>query len=516
VSTRPEPVASAELPRSLWFEGVPETDHPVARGALTADVAVVGAGITGLLVAYALVRAGAQVMVVEGRRVGSGATGHTSAKLSSLHGLLYDRLERRLGRERAAAHGAANEHGIAVIAEIADELGLECDLRRRDNYTYAPGPTDLEAVQREAETAQRLGMPAEFVADVPLPLDVAGGVRFRDQAEFHPQKFLVGLADWLSRNGCSVFEQSRVVGVHQGSPCEVRTSNATIAAGQVIVATHLPILDRGAFFARSHPERSYVVAMPLRGGLPEGMFLSSERPAHSLRAHPHAAGELLLVGGESHKVGQGGPTMPRYERLAAWGARHFEVGPPEYRWSAQDHMSADGLPMIGRLWPLSDRILTATGYGKWGLAQAAAAAHVLRDLALGRDDQPWSDLYDPNRLRVRSGLQSLVKENVNVAERFVLDRVTRRAPADAPLAAGEGRVVSHRGRQVALARDDAGDLHAVSARCTHLGCIVAYNDAERSWDCPCHGSRFGVDGSVLEGPAVGPLPRVPAPGGSSA
>jgi nitrite reductase/ring-hydroxylating ferredoxin subunit len=228
---------------------------------------------------------------------------------------------------------------------------------------------------------------------------------------------------------------------------------------------------------------------------------------HSLRTHPHANGELLLVGGESHKVGQGGPTMARYERLAAWAARRFDVGPPQYRWSAQDHMPAHGLPMIGRLWPLSDRILTATGYRKWGLAQAAAAADVLRDLVLGRD-HPWSGVYDPNRLRVRSGLPSLVKENANVVEHFVLDRVLRRAPADAPLALGEGTVVSHHGRQVALARDDAGELHAVSARCTHLGCIVAYNDAQRSWDCPCHGSRFGIDGGVLEGPAVRPLPPV--------
>jgi glycine/D-amino acid oxidase-like deaminating enzyme len=501
--------AAAARREPLWFADAARTDHPPARGKLTADVAVLGAGITGLLVAYALRRAGASVVVLEARGVGSGATGHTSAKLTSLHGLAYAELVRRAGRERAAAHAAANERGIAAIEEIVQALDLECDLRRRDNYTYTPDRDGLEDVEREADVAHELGLAAEFTKEVPLPVSAAGAVRVRDQAEFHPQKFLVGMAAWLSEHGCAVHERSRALSVDQGSPCTVRTFEASVEAGHVVVATHLPMLDRGLFFARSHPERSYVVALPLRGPGPDGMFLSTEQPARSIRTHPHAGEELLLVGGEGHKVGQGGPTEPRYERLVGWAGRHFDVGAPRFRWSAQDHLPADGLPMIGRLWPLSDRLLTATGYGKWGLAQSAAAAEILRDQVLGRD-HPWSAVYDPNRIALR-GATELIKENANVAERFVLDRVRRRAPAAGPLAPGEGRVVSHRGRQVALARDDAGHAHAVSARCTHLGCIVSYNDAERSWDCPCHGSRFAVDGDVLEGPAVRPLAPVEPP-----
>ena len=245
---------------------------------------------------------------------------------------------------------------------------------------------------------------------------------------------------------------------------------ATVTCGHVVIATHLPILDRGLYFARSHPQRSYVLLAKLRGEPPAGMYLSDESPAHSLRSVPTEEGELLMAGGESHKTGQS-DASERYAALERWAREHFDVVSIEHSWATQDHMPADGLPMIGKLWPFSDRLLTATALRKWGLAIGAEAGAILTDLVLGRENE-WAETFDPWRLGPPATAVELAKENANVAAHFVGDRVSKRG----------------------------------NPRCTHLGCLLDWNTAERTWDCPCHGSRFGVDGEVLEGPAVNPLP----------
>jgi glycine/D-amino acid oxidase-like deaminating enzyme/nitrite reductase/ring-hydroxylating ferredoxin subunit len=490
---------------SLWTATAPAPERPRLRGVYQADVAVLGAGISGLLCAVRLQEAGVDVAVLEAGRVGGGATGHTTAKLSSLHGLQFSELARRHGDEAAARHGAANQDGLARLARLVEDWDVDCDWRRRDNYTYAEAGADARPVEEEAEVARRLGLPGEFTAQTPLPFPVAGAVRFTGQAEFHPRKFLAAVAERFVAQGGRLWEHSPVQSVDDGRPCEVRTPAGALRAGHVVVATGAPILDRGLYFARTHPERSYALAFEPAGPPPEGMFLSTANPAHTIRAHDLGDRELLIVGGESHKVGQGGDTAARYRRLIAWAQERFGTGDPRCRWSTQDYMPIDGLPYIGRLWPFSGRLFVATGYRKWGLAQASVAADILGDAVLGEDNQ-WADLYDPGRSKPRAGAADFVKENANSGLHFFADRLTRRARASTPLSPGEGRVVSSRGRQIAVSRDDDGREHAVSARCTHLGCIVAWNSGERSWDCPCHGSRFARNGTVLMGPAVRPLP----------
>jgi Rieske Fe-S protein len=273
------------------------------------------------------------------------------------------------------------------------------------------------------------------------------------------------------------------------------------------VATHMPFLDRGFWFARCHPERSYVVAVTLEGKPPQGMYLSTESPSHSLRSQPYKRGrELFLVGGESHKTGQS-DEVERYEQLEAWGREHFDVASVEYRWATQDQMPVDGVPFIGPVDPLSANVYVATGFRKWGLAMGAAAGELLAALADGRE-HPWAEVFDTSRLRPRASVASFVKENLDVALRFFGDRVAKRGGAES-IERGEGRVVGAGLGQRAVYRDEDGTLHALSARCTHLGCIVNWNSAERTWDCPCHGSRFGASGEVIMGPAVRPLERRP-------
>jgi glycine/D-amino acid oxidase-like deaminating enzyme/nitrite reductase/ring-hydroxylating ferredoxin subunit len=496
---------------SLWTATAPGRRYPPLSGDVAVDVAVVGAGITGLCTAALLRREGAEVAVVEQRRIAAGATGHTTAKLSSLHGLVYARLASQLGGEMAAAYGEANEWGLETIGSMAQERGIECDFRRRPNYTYAWSEDERSRLEAEVEAARAAGLPASYVEKVPLPFPVAGAVRFDRQAEFHPVKFAHGLARALAADGVRLYERTRARRLHDGEPCRVDTDRGRVTADHVVVANHFPFPDRGLFFARMHPERSYSIAARIEGPPPPGMFISASSPTRSIRAHPVDREELLLVGGEGHKVGQGGSTAPRYARLEAFAREHFTVRSVDYRWSTQDSMPADGVPFVGRLTPWSGRSYTATGFRKWGLTMGAASARILADAIVGREN-PWSAVFDPGRLNARASARDLVVENANVGYHFLVDRMTKRGSASSPLRPGEGRVVSHRGRQVAVSADSRGRRRAVSARCPHLGCIVTWNDAERSWDCPCHGSRFAPDGGVLEGPAVDPLERREVPG----
>ncbi len=469
---------------SIWLEA-DAPSFPRLDGDISADVAVLGGGIVGVTTAWLLHEAGARVVLIDANRIGHGVTGHTTAKVSSQHGLIYARLREQHGAEAAAAYGAANE---AALDWIAAHAGDHSDFRRRASYAYVT--SDRSQVEDEARAAAAAGLPATLVDDVPLPYPVAGAVRFDDQAEFHPLKYLYALA----RDLPEVYEHTHAVQVGE----RVRTPGGAIDAEHTIVATHFPFPDRSLAFARAHPQRSYAIVCRIAGDPPEGMFISGDSPTRSVRA----VGDLLLVGGEGHRTGTGGDTEARYAALEAFAREHWDVRAVEHRWSSQDNVTVDGLPFVGRMTPFEDRVLMATGFAKWGMTGGTAAALLLADLVLGREN-PYASLLNPNRLNLRTAAPKLVKDNAVTGIRFLADRVKHpgRRPIE-ELAPGEGDIVRLKGEKVAGYRDEDGTLHAVSTVCTHLGCQVNFNQAERSWDCPCHGSRYAVDGSVLQGPAV--------------
>jgi glycine/D-amino acid oxidase-like deaminating enzyme/nitrite reductase/ring-hydroxylating ferredoxin subunit len=490
---------------SVWLETAPAARAFGALEAnLTADVCVVGEGIVGVTTALLLHEAGARVVLVEADRIGSGVTGHTTAKVTSQHGLIYAKLARRLGADAARMYGAANEAALAWIAVRVAEDGIECDFRRRDAYVYASDSAMRRAVEAEARAATAAGLPAALVERTELPYPVAAAVRFADQAEFHPIKYLRALAAQLPAD--RVFERTRVVQAGE----VVRAPGGRISAERVVVATHYPFTDRSLAFMRVHPERSYAIVCRIAGEPPDGMFISAGSPTRSVRAVPVDGEELLLIGGQGHRTGTGGDTSERYARLKAFAREHWDVRSVAYRWSAQDNITLDGVPYVGPLTPLEDRALMATGFAKWGMTGGTAAALILADRLLGRPNE-WAALFNPNRLNARrAAARRLIQENALAGLRFVGDRLSK--PGQRPiddLAAGEGGIVHHDGGKLAGYRGEDGRLIAVSPTCSHLGCQVNWNRAERSWDCPCHGSRFGVDGRVLQGPAVHPLERKP-------
>jgi glycine/D-amino acid oxidase-like deaminating enzyme/nitrite reductase/ring-hydroxylating ferredoxin subunit len=498
---------------SLWIATTPDTGYPPLEGPARVDVAVLGGGITGITTALLLKRAGLRVGVVEMDRVGAGVTGYTTAKVTSAHGLIYADLRSSFGDDGARAYAEANQAALERVAAWVRDEGIDCDLRRRPAFTYAPDPADVSKIEREVEAGQATGLPVSYTEDVPLPFPTAAAIRYEAQAEFHPRRYLLALADLIPGEGSHVWERTRALRVSEGGPCRVECGAGAVEADHVVVATHYPFLDRAAFFARVSPERSYVLAARITGEPPPGMFLSTESPAHSVRAHPHEGRELLLVGGESHKTGQTESTVERYRRLELWARERFGVEGIDYTWSTQDGMPADGVPYVGKLTPIAKRVWVATAFHKWGMTNGTAAAMIIADGILGRPNA-WAETFDSNRFKPKAAAGKLVKENVNVGVQLARDYAAAVRPRSLEdLERGEGAIVTVDGERAAAFRDRDGAVRAVSPVCTHLGCLVRFNDAERSWDCPCHGSRFDLDGRVIQGPAVKDLEprRVPAP-----
>jgi glycine/D-amino acid oxidase-like deaminating enzyme/nitrite reductase/ring-hydroxylating ferredoxin subunit len=499
---------------SLWVATTPVTDFPSLSGEVEVDVAVIGAGITGLSVATLLKRSGVRVAVIEAGHVASGATGYTTAKVTSLHGLTYRHLLNAAGEAQTRQYADANQAAVAQVARVVDELAIDCDFRRAEAVTYTEDPTRVGDIEAEVTAAQQVGLPAGFTQSTDLPYPIAGAIRLPDQAMFHPRKYCLALAAAIPGGGSYLFEQTRAIDVTSGPPCEVVTERGRVRAAHVVLATQIPFLDRGGFFARTHPSRSYALAGRVEGSVPEGMYLSVDTPTRSVRPH-HADGEtFVIIGGEGHKVGQDTDTRHRHEALEGWARDRFHLHSIDYRWSAQDYMPVDDVPYIGRLTPNDERIFVATGFKKWGMTTGTIAGMILAELIMGRPS-PWAEVFDSTRMDVRRSAQQFITENLNVAKRFVGDRVDLvTAPEVSALARGHGGVVEVNGEKVAAFRDDDGALHAVSPHCSHMGCVVTWNTAERTWDCPCHGSRYDIAGRAIQGPTVKDLESKSLPSAS--
>ncbi|MFP5345775.1 MAG: FAD-dependent oxidoreductase [Actinomycetes bacterium] len=473
-----------------------------------ADVLVLGGGIFGMTTALLLQREGRRVAVVEAGRVGHGVTTQSTVKVTVGHATAYSEIRHRLGEQAAAAYAAANSAGMLEILDLAQDLGIDCDLELGPHVVYTTDKKSVSRLTDEAELLSRLGVPARLTDDVPLPFPVERALAFERQAQFHPAKYLVGLAQAFVAEGGVVLEDVTALDVDESDVCTVATSRGDLRARDVVVATHYPILNRGMQFARLQPFRSYGVAGVLADGARAGMTISIDSPTHSTRTAELDGERLLVVVGESHQVGHVSDTDARWAALERWATDEFGVIDFRYRWSTQDVSSLDGVPYAGRITPGSEHVYTATGFGGWGMTNGTASALLVRDLLLGRKNR-WAQTFDANRLGLPGTAPKLVAQNLDVARLWVKGRLAGSRPGDpADLEPGDAAVLNVKGKLTAAHRDQHGVLHTVSAVCTHLGCTVSWNDGEASWDCPCHGSRFGPDGQVRHGPAVRPLEPV--------
>jgi glycine/D-amino acid oxidase-like deaminating enzyme/nitrite reductase/ring-hydroxylating ferredoxin subunit len=491
--------------RSLWSATAEIDDFPALDGDIDVDVAVVGAGITGVTVAHLLKQEGKSVALLDMRRIGLGTTGHTTAKLTVGHSLVYAKLSSSHGSDAARLYAESNREAISQMDTLAADLRIDCDWEPASNYVYTESSGRLDQLEEELEAMRSAGILAEMTRETDLPFPVAGAIRVDDQAQFHPLKYLAGLVARISGDGSHVFEQTRATGVKSGETATVETSSGRVLAKHVVVATQLPFLDRGLFFAKAHPQKSFAVSAEVaEARAPRGMYISIDEPTRSIRSAPSdEANRHLIVGGESRRPGDENDEGA-YRALEEFLHAEFDIA-SKLHWSAHDYVPADGLPYIGRLRRGNERLHVATGFAKWGLTKATIAARIITDAIVGRSN-PWATLYDTRRWAPRASAKSLAAENGRVARRFAADRLRPRS-AMKELAPGEGAVIWVGLRHQAVYRDESGNTHVLTARCPHLGCLVAWSEGDKAWECPCHGSRFTAEGRLLQGPATTGLVR---------
>jgi glycine/D-amino acid oxidase-like deaminating enzyme/nitrite reductase/ring-hydroxylating ferredoxin subunit len=473
----------------------------------TVDVAIVGGGIVGLAAAH-LLAGRLRVTVLEGARIGHQATGRSTAKVTSQHGPVYRQMVDDIGEDGARAYGLANERALEWIVNMSGGRA-----ERADAYVYADSRRAGEELREEAEVARRLGLPASFVADAGIPLENHGALVFTGQAQINPFVFLGDLATALEGRA-EVYEHTRIVEIEHGAPCILRTAHGrTIRARWVIVATQIPTIGEGNFFAKVYPHAHAVIAARIGAAdVPDGMYISADQPTRSFRRAQVGGVDYIVATGGSYRPGEREAQARDFAALEQFILDHFGIGTVDYRWTNEDFRPMDRLPFVGPATSKSPELLVATGFNAWGLTTGVAAAQILAERVQGRE-HPLAPFLDATRLRPLKGGAAFIAGNVEAGVQMTKDRVlkTRIEELDG-IKAGEGGVVKHEGRQVAVSRDAAGNVTAVSAICTHLGCVVAWNPVERTWDCACHGSRFSARGEVLAGPAVKPLEAVSFPG----
>jgi glycine/D-amino acid oxidase-like deaminating enzyme/nitrite reductase/ring-hydroxylating ferredoxin subunit len=492
-------------PKSFWLDTTSQPNYPTLNEDLKVDVAIIGGGFVGISTAYLLSQLGVKTAVFEANRILQGTTGHTTAKVTSQHGLIYSKISSQMNVELAKQYADANEAASKMIERIASENGIACDYTRESAYVYTLQDENVERIAEEVKTANSLGIKANYIEKIPLDFPIKAAVRFDDQAKFHPRKFLLPLAEIVTRNNCRIYEQSKIVKLEESNEITLITDQGKrIKAERVVIASHYPCLNKpGFYFARIYTDRSYVIAIKAKEKYPGGMYITAEDPSRSLRSQRSDTGELIFVGGEHHKTGQGKDTKLYYEALIEFAKEKFTVEDIPYRWSAQDCMTLDNIPYVGQFTKKSPKIYVATGFGKWGMTNSMASAMLLSDLII-KGNSPFQEVYSPARKTTLASIGTLVSQNANVAKELIESKGS--IPTNnIEIKPGEGKVILSDGQKTGAFRDDQGILHIVDTTCTHMGCELQWNSAERSWDCPCHGSRFNYEGDIIEGPAVKPL-----------
>ncbi len=488
---------------SLWQDTV--NDYSPVNGwerEKVYDVLIVGAGITGLTTGLKLQQGGKQCLIAEAHSLGFGTTGGTTAHLNTLLDAMYDQVESDFGEEGARLLHEAARGAIIQIADYVERFGIDCGFSYQPGYLLAQDQKEADRLQKLVEASERAGATVNYSDTVPVPLPFVKAARYEDQAQFHATRYLDGLARAYEDAGGVLLYNAAVSKVEKESDVfSVECSLGTIKAKALVYATHLPQGINILHF-RCAPYRSYAMAFTLTGdGYPEGLAYDMKDPYHYFRSQEVDGRRYLIVGGFDHKTGHNDNTDRCFDQLEAYVRGLYDVEAVAYRWSSQYYTSADGLPYIGQLPGAEEEVYTGTGYDGNGMIHGTLAGQVISDLILGRPN-PYAYLLRPGRIKPIAGFAEFVKENLDVVSQFIGKRFSyEKISTLSELAPGQATLADWEGKKVALYKDEKGKVFAVDPVCPHAKCIVGWNSAERSWDCPCHGARYTPQGEMITGPA---------------
>lgn len=497
-------------PEPYWRDSVQLPSFDRLTEDQDADVVIVGGGITGITAAYLLVKEGYQVVLLEASNILNGTTGHTTAKITAQHGLIYDEFIQHFGEDKARQYYEANMDALRFIQQTVTDHDIDCDYTEEDAYIYTNSDRYVDKIHKEAQAYHELGIDGGTVSQMPLDVQMKTAIVMKQQAQFHPLKYLAHLVQEITQAGGKIYEHTTAVDAddQDEQPTVITREGHKIKGDYVLSCSHYPFNDvRGFYFTRLTPNRSYIIGIEAQRDFPGGMYITAEEPTRSLRSVTIDGKPMVLVVGESHKTGQGVDMIQHYEALESFAEQTLGIKNFKYRWSAQDLTTLDKIPYIG---PFTDRhpnLLVATGYRKWGMTGGTAAAMLMRDIVMDKDSS-YKELFSPSRFQADPSLKKFLKQNADVAGHLIKGKFEPAAKKLDDLSVDDGAVVIHQGRRIGAYKDHDRELHTVDTTCTHMGCEVEWNHGDRTWDCPCHGSRFSIKGEVIEGPAEQPLQQI--------
>ncbi|EDT70178.1 FAD-dependent oxidoreductase [Clostridium perfringens] len=472
--------------KSVWSESCKFRKREALNKDIKTDVLVIGAGIAGILTAYMLKQKGRDVVLIDAAEIASGNTKNTTAKITSQHDLIYSKLISEFGEEKARQYAKANELAIKKYKEIIEYKRIECDFEEKPAYVYSLNEVDV--LKEEVEAAKNLGIDAEFVQEANLPFKINGAVKFNNQAQFNPLKFLKGISNELV-----IYENTRALEIKENL---VVTSGGNITANNIVVATHYPIMNApGYYFMKMHQERSYVLALENTSEI-DGMYIDLNKEGYSFRTYNN----LLLLGGISHRTGEnedGGS----YDELRKVAKKLYPKAKEKYYWSAQDCMTIDGIPYIGRYSSETPNIYVATGFNKWGMTSSMVSAMIISDMILEKEND-FSEIFSPRRFDLSLSINNIANDLIETAKNFIAQKVSIPSSEIEHIKNGHGGIIEYNGEKVGVYKNKEGKEFFVSTKCTHLGCQLSWNADELTWDCPCHGSRFDYKGRLIGSPAT--------------